>query len=228
MEAATSLTSLGSAWELVQDSPCTKHLHHAWSSLGWPEQGVSKQGQGCNAAGNVPHGKRRLKEVMLTLEGWPQHPWTQAHFMWAAIYPCLRWIDSADEEDAGPWTPAHEHCLQMLSLDFDASTSTESQEDLTSFAALCLNMHLDIAIPELALRDAFVKFWALSLPQCQMSAYLLLMSATVMRPLIGRSMHRALQATLLSMAARVTMPTRSLETWKPGNRFETRINRDPR
>ena len=212
MDDATSVTSLSSAWELVGDSPCDKYVHDAWSSLGWPGGGMSKFVGGKRLSETVPRGIRRLKDVMLTLEAWPQHPWTLVHFMWAAIYPCLCWIEGAAEEDAGPWTPAHGHCLQMLSVDFDATTFTESQDDLASFAALCLGANLEVIIPELSLREAFVKFWAMSLPQCQMSVYLLLMSAPVMHSLIGRSMHRAVQASLLSMAARVHMPTSSLET----------------
>ena len=99
----------------------------------------------------------------------------------------------------------------MLSLDFEAELAIATATpllptDLSDCAAVLLERHIGINVPGQALHDAFLPAWNLGLPLRPASVPLLLMSATVMEPLVGTSLHAALRKRVLSAAARVPEP----------------------
>ena len=199
----TPIPSLRSIWDLLDGDTTAVGISNAWQCLGWPEEGSNKLHQGRHESTWVPMSRKALARVMHTCPGWPESPLTKAHLLWAAIAPATAWV--ADE---APWTPAHGHCLTLLSGDFEAEEvgdSSYTRSAAAEFAAFVLDTQLDIAIPALALDAAFASSWARSMPMCQMSVYILVMS-DLMLPLIGSSLLQALRTSLLSMVAQEPVP----------------------
>ena len=203
-------------WLTIARAPTMRRMTAALCSLEWPEEGRSKKNQGLRRTSTllVTLNLQTISNQVSMTKSFLGDELAYTHMLWVLASTCVQWVSAMhlDTKCTAPWTAAMQFSFELLApaLAGEGMDGTDMMPDeLGEFASIQLNTYLNVDVCAAEFASVITPLLAAGLPRTTTTAYLMLLSDSIMETFIGSTLHAVLKARTLANAAQVQEPPRT-------------------